>query len=128
MRWAAAFEPQMRHPSSGVAEEGAVFTTQHAGEPDTIWTLTTYDPARWSLAYLRVTPGSRVGRVEICCVEAANGTTDATVTYTFTALSDAGNAFIARFTERHYRDYIAAWEAALSHYLLHGSRLEHHRS
>jgi len=128
MRWASGWEPHMVYPTSGDAEAGAVFTTQHPGEPDTIWTLAAYNPTQRRLAYLRVTPGSRVGGVEISCVEVADGTTDVTVTYTFTALSAAGNEFIAGFTEEHYQEYMAAWQTALNHYLLHGSPLEHHQS
>ena len=54
-----------------------------------------YDSANFHLTYLRVTPGSRVGQIDIQCQEAPGGTTDASVTYTFTALSEQGNAFTA---------------------------------
>jgi hypothetical protein len=124
--WAADWEPEFLYPRSGAAEVGAVFTTRHPGEADTIWTITAHDPARFHLTYLRVTPGSCVGLVDIGCDGAPDGTTHAAVTYAFTALGEAGNNFLAGFTEEHYQAYMASWETAINYFLRHGHRYEHH--
>ncbi len=124
--WAEGWEPTLLFPDSGAAEEGTIFVTQHPGEADTIWTITTYDLAHCHLTYLRVTPGSRVGFVDAQCQDAPDGTTWASVTYTLTALSEAGNEHLARFTEAYYTDFMAAWEQAMNYYLTHGQRLHHH--
>ncbi len=118
--WAEGWEPTMLFPSSGAAEVGAIFTTQHLPEGETIWTMLDYDQATFHIAYLRVTPGLQVGHIDIQCRETPDGETDATVTYTFTALSDHGNAFIARFTEAHYAAMMSDWERAINYYLAHG--------
>ena len=125
-QWAAGWEPAMLFPASGAAQEGAVFTTRHADNTDTIWAITSYDPASFHIVYLRVTPGSRVGIIDIRCADAQDGTTHATVTYTFTALSEAGNTFLASFTDAHYQQEMAAWEQAINYALQHGHPLPHH--
>ncbi|HEY7358321.1 MAG TPA: hypothetical protein VH590_17695 [Ktedonobacterales bacterium] len=123
--WAEGWEPHMLFPADGVAEAGAVFTTGHPPEGESIWTLTAYDPARLHLAYLRVTPGLHVAYIEIQCGDAQDGTTRATVTYTLTSLSAAGNDRLAHFSAR-YQEEMAAWERAINFYLAHGHALPHH--
>jgi hypothetical protein len=123
--WAADWQPEFLYPATGEPEVGAVFISRHAGEPATIWTIIAYDPARRSLEYLRTTPGSRVGMVRVACEEAPEGTTRAAITYTFTALNDEGNAYLAGFTAEHYRAYLAGWERAIGHYLRTGQQLPH---
>ena len=126
--WASDWKPIFLFPPSGEAQMGTVFTTQvHEDDGhDTIWAMSAYNPASYRLAYLRVTPGSRVGVIDISCQEMPDGGTAATVTYTFTSLSDEGNEFIARLTQAHYQEYIASWELALNHYLRFGQPLAHH--
>ena len=125
--WAADWKPVFLYPPSGAAQVGAVFTTQvHEDDGlDTIWAMNVYDPTDFHLRYLRVTPGSRVGMIDIRCQGAPEGGTEATVTYTFTGLSDEGNEFIARLTSDHYQEYIASWERAINHYLRSGQPLAH---
>lgn len=123
--WAEGWEPTMLFPLSGVAEAGAVFTSHYPGEPDTIWAISAYDKASSHITYVRVTPGLQVAFVDIQCEESEGGTTNATVSYTFTALSEAGNALIGRNTQEHYQHLMMQWERAINHYLLHGKRLKH---
>ena len=126
--WAADWKPVFLFPPSGAAQAGAVFTTQvHEDDgQDTIWIMSAYEPANFRLAYLRVTPGSRVGIIDIRCKDTPDGRTEATITYTFTGLSDEGNEFIARLTPAHYQEYIASWETAINQYLRTGQSLAHH--
>lgn len=123
--WATGWQPVMLYPPSGAARAGTVFTTDYDGEDTTIWTIAAYDATAGLITYHRVTPGSRAGIIAIHCAATSDGATDATITYTFTALSDAGNDFIAGFTAAHYAREMALWEAALNHYLLHGEPLHH---
>ncbi|HEU5368060.1 MAG TPA: SRPBCC family protein [Ktedonobacterales bacterium] len=90
--WAEGWEPHPLFPADGAAQAGAVFTTGHPPEGESIWTLTAYEPTRLHLAYLRVTPGLHVAFIEVQCENAQDGTTRATVTYTLTSLSAAGQA------------------------------------
>lgn len=124
--WAEGWEPEMLHPESGAAQQGAVFLTRHPGEPVTIWTIARYEPDKHQISYVRVTPESRLAWVDIQCVGNEDGTTSATISYTFTALSELGNQFIEQFTEAHYREWMTSWEAAINHFLRHGHTLPHH--
>ena len=124
--WAAGWEPDMVYPESGVAEEGAVFTTQHPDEAKTIWVIVKYDPKRFQIEYARITPDSRVAKIDIRCEDNSAGTTQAYVSYTFTALTEQGNTYIDGFTEEHYQKWMASWETAINYYLHHGQTLLQH--
>ncbi len=123
--WAEGWEPRMLFPADGAAEVGAVFTTGHSPEGESVWTMTAYDPAQLHLAYLHVTPGLHVTCIEIQCEDMRDGTTRATVTYILTSLSAAGNDRLARFSAR-YQDEMASWERAINFYLAHGHALPHY--
>jgi len=124
--WAEGWEPNMLFPADGVAEMGAVFTAQHPTEGASIWMMPIYDQTLYHLTYFCVTPTLRVSHIDIQCQAAPDGTTDATVTYTATALNERGNEFTARFTETYYQTMMANWERAINYYLGHGHALPHH--
>ena len=116
--WAAGWEPRYLHPADGRATRGMVFTTGHGGE-ETIWTMMRHEPASGLVEYLRVTPGSRVGRVLVHCTALDLSRTRVNVVYEFTGLTGAGNARIRELLDpARYRDFIESWakeiEAALS--------------
>jgi hypothetical protein len=123
--WAEGWEPIMLFPADGAAQAGGVFTTSHPPQGESIWTMTAYDPASLHLAYLRVTPAVQVSLIEIQCEDVRDGTTRATVTYTLTSLSAAGNEKLAQFAAHHQHD-IASWEQAINYYLAHGHALKQH--
>ena len=125
--WAEGWQLNMIYSVSPLGEEvGAVFITQHPGEPDTIWLIMKFDAAAFIIEYARVTPGLRIARVMIQCSAAGEGETNAVVTYQFTALSEAGNAFIQGYSEEQYQHMMDEWRAAVSHTLTTGGRLTHH--
>ena len=115
--WVPDWDPTFHYPRSGELVEGGVFTTSREGEQDTIWLVMEFEPLEFRVKYARVTPGSRVAVVEVRCEEADGGATRAQVSYTFTALSDGGNEYLAEFNEAHYRDYIESWRPAIDDYL-----------
>ena len=114
--WVDGWSPAYLHPGSGETQGGMVFTTG-AGEDLTCWMLTDYDPVRHTERYARVTPASRFGVVEVACDAQGAGRTRVTVTYTYTALTEAGNAFIDGFTEESYREMIEEWRRLMGAYL-----------
>ncbi len=126
MRWAEGWSPRVLYPASGEACLGMVFTTQHPDEAETTWTVVAYDPERCHITYVRQTPGSRIGVIDVSCAATEEHASEVTVTYTFTALSEEGNAAIAAFTEDFYVAYMADWERAINHYLRHGVLQQHH--
>lgn len=122
--WARGWDPEMLYPTSGVAQEGAVFATQHAGEPAKIWTIIAYEREQAHVTYVNVLPHAYTSRIDVCCESDGTEATSVCVTYTLTALTPHGNEYIERFTqEHHYQAYISSWETAIEYYLLHGHML-----
>lgn len=123
-RWARGWNPDMLYPASGAAQEGTVFTTQHADEPAKIWTIVLYDKAQAHVVYVNVLPHAYTSRIAVRCQPDGAEASSVCVTYTLTALTPHGNEYIEMFTEEHhYRAYISSWEMAISYYLLHGHML-----
>jgi hypothetical protein len=79
--------------ASGVAETDAVFIMPEKQTVDAIWLITEHEPAQHAIAFVKVTPGHTVGQVEIELAADGAKRTVATVTYQYTALSAAGEAF-----------------------------------
>ncbi|GHO71298.1 hypothetical protein KSC_101900 [Ktedonobacter sp. SOSP1-52] len=50
--WAHDWDPEMLYPSSGGAQVGTVFTTQHANKPTQIWTIIAYANEQAQVSYL----------------------------------------------------------------------------
>lgn len=113
--WIREWDPQYLHPATGETRQGMVFTTG-AGEDLTFWGLVDYDQQRYRARYARVTPASRFGFVEVACT-AQDAGTRVEVTYAFTALTDAGNAFLEQFGEAAFRKMIDGWKALLDDWL-----------
>jgi hypothetical protein len=114
--WVDGWDPVFLHPASGETQVGMVFATGR-GEDLTFWSLLDYDPGRRHARYARVTPASRFGVVEVRLEAAGPRRTRAEVTYTYTALTESGNGFIAAFTEENYRQMIDAWRDLIHAYL-----------
>lgn len=126
--WAAGWNPVMLYPMTGVTEQGAVFKTHDHGEQPAIWIVTYYDPVNYHISYVRVAPDSHIAQITIRCSPDGKGTTSATVMYTFTGLTEAGNIYIDTYTEDHYREWIEHWESAINRYLKHGAIKSHNAS
>lgn len=123
--WIASWDPEIIYPADGRPQVGAVFTTTHAGESKTVWTIVSYDPAEFYIAYVRTKPDLRVDRIEVRCEANLDGSTKATVTYMFTGLTEQGNKSIEELKPTHNQQ-VAGWEAAINHYLHHGKAMPHH--
>jgi hypothetical protein len=113
--WADGWQPDVLYSQSPLAEEaGAIFLTEHPGEPQTIWIVNRFDPVQHAVEYWRITPGLRLAQVTVACQPTQSGGTQASVTYTFTALSEAGNQVLEAFTEDHYAAMMAHWQEAIA--------------
>jgi hypothetical protein len=128
VEWLAGFDFTMIHSASGLAEKGAVFLTDHSGEPSTIWTISRHDPGAKIVEFTCVTPGSRVRVLEIALKEAENGT-EITCTADYTTLGPAGETFLKDFSPEAYQAAMSFMDRSLEHYCLTGKQLppEHQR-
>lgn len=121
--WLSGWDCTLVHAASGLAERGAVFTTQSGGEPPTVWTISRHDADARIVEFVCVTPGSRVRVLEIAVAANPTGGSDLTWTHTFTTLGPAGEAFLDAYppeTYRHQMDFLAR---SLEHFCSMGSRL-----
>jgi hypothetical protein len=123
--WAAGWDPRFVYPQDEEAREGAVFRVEAESGPDTIWVISRCDRERHAIEYLTVKPDTQVGHIRIEVADGSDGTSAATVTYTFTALTEQGNALNDTFTEHHYLHKMRWWEKAINHYLRTGETLTH---
>ncbi len=120
--WVPDWRPELVISASGVAEEDCMFVTP--GDPaNAIWIVTHHDLAAFELTMYKVTPGHTVGRLDIVLERDGNGGTKAEVSYEYTSLGPAGDAFLEDFTEEWYRGFMAGWELALNHYLETGEKI-----
>ena len=119
--WIEGWNPLVVLSHSGVAEPDCVFLTG-ASHPEAIWYVTRHDPRTGFIEMLKITPTVTACRVSIL-VRQGSGGSEAEITYTHTSLGPAGDAFIASFTEDHYRRFMGDWEARMNHYLSTGAIL-----
>ncbi|WP_343712037.1 SRPBCC family protein [Inquilinus sp.] len=106
--WAEGWDPEFLHPASGDIMDGMVFRTRHHGET-TLWACIDWNPESHRVRYVRVTPSSRFGFVEVVCREAPGGRTEATIAYTYTALSPQGRVHLAELSEAAFTRMIEDW-------------------
>ncbi len=106
--WVAGWQPTYVHPDDGRTEAGMVFTT---GQDDalTIWTLADFDRVAHHSRYLRCTPASRTGFVEVRCTALDAERTDVWVSYTLTALNAAGERALEDFEGERFAAMIDGW-------------------
>lgn len=113
--WIPGWDPQLVVSASGVAEPDCVFVT--AAEPaDAIWYVTRHEPQAGFVEMIRITPEVTACRLTIRLRDAEGGC-EADVAYAHTSLGPRGDAFVASFTEEHYRAFMKEWETRLNGYL-----------
>ncbi len=126
--WLDGWDYELIYSASGFAEEGCVFKSKQPGEPDTIWLITEHDKEKYRVEFARVTPDSRVAKVNINLSDNQDGTTSAAITYVVTALNDAGNEFVDSYTEESFRQAMVWWEKSINHFLQSGEKLKKERA
>jgi len=126
--WAAGWDPQMLYPGSDLVEEHMVFKTPSHGhhESEYIWTVSKYLSEQGLIEYMVHTP-ERVWWITIQCrADSPGESTTAEITYTYTGLTEIGNALNERALRAMYAHDLKDWEKAINTYLETGKRLEHH--
>jgi hypothetical protein len=106
--WAPGWDPIYVYPADGLLERGMVFTTGE-GDEYTIWIVLGHAPAAGAVEYARITPGVRLAIVRVQCVPLEGAVTRVTVSYEYTGLSDAGNAYVRAMDEPAFRAFIDSW-------------------
>ena len=146
--WVPGWDYRLIYSTSGVAEEGCIFTTPNAAPPnpppdgalsrehaqsssqsatpfpDTIWITTAYDPAAFRIAFVWINPGLVATEIRIQLTPAPNQQTHAYIRYRYTGLSPDGNREVTRFDRAWFEDKMRGWETAINHYLRTGRRID----
>lgn len=109
-KWVTGWEPMAHHaPDGDLARAGAVFSTSVGGEL-TLWLVLEFERKGRRARYARVTPGSRLGTVEVRCRPAGGDATEVEVTYEMTSLSVEGAATLEAMTPDAFAASLAGWE------------------
>ena len=122
--WLDGWSYQMIYSRSGVVEEGAVFSTTSPGEPDTVWVVTCHNPEQRRIVFSRFTPESRTCVLTIHVQPKEEHRSSVDISYTYTGLSPAGNAFIDSFTQEEFLAAVTFWERSMNHFLATGEKLK----
>ncbi len=117
--WIEGWDPPVVITQSGFAEPDCVFLTD-ADPGHAIWYITRHEPGAGIVEMIKITPAVTACKLTIQLRPVAAGS-EATVTYSHTSLGPVGDAFVASFTEEHYRQFMREWEARINHYLVHGT-------
>jgi hypothetical protein len=116
--WIEGWDPLLVVSASGVAEPDCAFVTSSLPS-NAIWYVTRHEPANGFMEMVKLTAGVTACRLTIQ-LRAVAGGSEADVTYCHTSLGAEGDAFVAAFTEDHYRQFMRDWDGRLNHYLRHG--------
>lgn len=114
---------KLLHSDSGFAEDNCVFATASPEEEggEEIWVISRYEPDR-TIQFVRF---NRIRTIRTNITLSANNdrTTTAMWEQTITALDEAGNQFVAAYTDEKYRADVVRQEKLLNHFLQTGKAL-----
>ncbi len=120
--WAVGWEPSLILSKDPLVEEHMIFQTKgHEGEGKYTWTITQYQPATYLIEYTVFT-SERIWFIRVAC-EAVDNKTNATISYTYTGLTNDGNKKNKLAIEKMYAHNLKDWEEAINHYLKTGQQL-----
>ena len=121
--WLDGWQYAMIYSESGLIEEGAVFSTPHEGEVDTVWIVTKHDPGKREIEFARFTHESRTCVLKIAVRAKAEHGSFVDISYTYTATTPAGNDFIDSLTEEAFVEAVVFWEKSMNYFLETGKKL-----
>jgi hypothetical protein len=109
--WAAGWRPRFPAPTEDDSAPGTVFETEAHGHTTT-WVVVdrTVDTR---IRYARSTPGLSAGTVGLRLDSAGSRRSRVEVTYTLTAVTDAGQRWLADFAAG-YAGFLAGWQEAIA--------------
>ncbi len=113
--WLPGWHCRMVYSSTGFAEAGAVFTTEsEAGVA--VWLVSEHVAPR-RVAFVRFQPEGLVVRCEIELAPLAEGRSQVSIVYTYTAIDAQGEAALAALTEEAWQKMQTFWESSMNDWL-----------
>ena len=110
-------------PSNYAESRRNVFHSQDEDGITNLWLTMGYDAEKRSITYLRATPGSHLGVVEVQCLQKPEGRTAAKVRFTVTQVTDDGSPPSKPCTEQRYDAMVGVWKKRIDEVLR--QRAEH---
>lgn len=113
--WVPGWAPEIL---SGHGERGSAFRTRSVDGTVSTWICCRFDPVGGCASYVRIAEGSNIGIIDVDCVALGPTRARIDVTYTLTALGEAGDGFVGEFLdEGTYRASIESWKSLIDAYL-----------
>ena len=119
--WIDGWSYEMLHSESGLAELGCVFKTNREPENEAYWIMTRCNPP-CEAEYVRFVTGKMFVVLNFKLAETDGGTT-IDVTYAFTGVTEAGNAFVETMVPKYIDVALKHLEASLQHFVRTGKKL-----
>jgi hypothetical protein len=122
--WAEGWEPEVLLPAGDIlVEEHMIFQTKAPdNEGKYTWVITQYQPENYLIEYT-VSTDERIWFIRVRCEEKKE-TTEVTVSYTYTGLTENGNRKNEQALKRMYSQNLQDWGEAINHYLKTGNLLK----
>jgi hypothetical protein len=114
----------MLYSQSGVAELCCIFATPNDDGSETIWFVTEYDPATFTIAFVWVNAGLVAAQIRIRLAAKSSQQTTAHICYAYTGLSEQGNREVERYDQAWFQHKMESWEAAINYYLRTGNKID----
>jgi hypothetical protein len=119
--WIDGWRCNLLHSDSGLAERGAVFTSDFRPEGSAIWIVSRYDPAT-AIEFVVVFPGSHVMTLEISLTAVEGDETRILWACAYTSLVEP-NPFVAGIDQQWFDRRQEFFDRALDHYCTTGTML-----
>ena len=120
--WLDGWHFTMLYSASGLVEAGAVFATSFNAE-DTLWIVSRHDREARVVEFARFTPGSRTCLLTIAVSPFGDEHSHVDISYAYTSLTPAGDAFLDAWTQETFMADMTFWERSMNYYLRTGKRL-----
>ncbi|MFH1674484.1 MAG: SRPBCC family protein [Pseudomonadota bacterium] len=121
--WLDYWKSDMIYSHSGVGENNCVFQTDFPHRGAMTWVVTRYDAPR-AIEFTVFSFDFYVLKVDINLETDGNGGTNANWTHTFTAITERGNRFIAKYTDGDHQKKMSHLEQSLEHFCRTGEMLQ----
>lgn len=116
--WVPGWDYENVMGNTQLSEDDVFVTGSHDFAVDrAVWIVKRHDPTAHLVQYYRVEPNEKVGTVTVECDESGEGRTRVTVTYKWTALTEAGEEFVASYDEDIHAEFIEEWRELLLAYI-----------
>jgi hypothetical protein len=121
-RWAEGWDPDVIYSRAENIEEYMIFNTPGHGEEEFYtWAVTRFDAENHHVEYT-VSTRNRIWFIGVRC-SGNERSTHATICYTYTGLTETGNALNRAALKKMYAHELKDWERAINYYLKNGQRL-----